>query len=45
MTLLATLFTIFVLVLLFLLEGPKMHTAAFQLMSPERAAFSVQLVP
>src|SRR5438093_985268 len=43
LTLMATLFTIFVLVLLFLLEGPKMRAAALRLMSPERADFSVRL--
>jgi predicted PurR-regulated permease PerM len=37
-TLMAALFTIFVLVLLLLLEGPKFRAAALSIMRPERAA-------
>jgi predicted PurR-regulated permease PerM len=37
-TLMITLLTIFVLVVLFLLEGPKFRTSALRMMSPERAA-------
>jgi predicted PurR-regulated permease PerM len=37
-TLMITLLTIFVLVVLFLVEGPKFRTAALRMMSPERAA-------
>jgi predicted PurR-regulated permease PerM len=38
-SLLATLATIFALVVLFLLEGPKMRRGLLQLMSPDRAAY------
>ena len=38
-SLLATLTTIFALIVLFLLEGPKMRQGLLQLMSPERAAY------
>jgi predicted PurR-regulated permease PerM len=38
LSVLVTLATIFVLVLLFLLEGPKMRSVALTLLSPERAA-------
>lgn len=37
-TLMITLLTIFVLVVLFLVEGPKFRTAALRMMSPEHAA-------
>ena len=38
-SLLATLVTIFALIVLFLLEGPKMRQGLLQLMPPERAAY------
>jgi predicted PurR-regulated permease PerM len=38
-SLLATLGTVFALVVLFLLEGPKMRRGLLQLMSPDRAAY------
>jgi predicted PurR-regulated permease PerM len=42
-TLMAALFTIFVLVLLLLLEGPKFRAAALSIMRPERAARSTRV--
>jgi len=39
LSLLATLGTIFVLIVLFLLEGPKMRQGLLKLMRPERAAY------
>jgi predicted PurR-regulated permease PerM len=39
-SLLATLATIFALILLFLLEGPKLRQGLLQLMPPERAAYT-----
>jgi predicted PurR-regulated permease PerM len=42
-SLLATLATIFALIVLFLLEGPKMRQGLLQLMSPERAAYCTRV--
>ena len=42
-SLLATLGTVFALVVLFLLEGPKMRRGLLQLMSPDRAAYSTRV--
>src|SRR4029077_265768 len=42
-SLLATLATIFALLVLFLLEGPKMRRGLLQLISPDRAAYSTRV--
>jgi predicted PurR-regulated permease PerM len=42
-SLLATLVTIFALIVLFLLEGPKMRQALLQLMPPDRAAYCTRV--
>jgi predicted PurR-regulated permease PerM len=42
-SLLATLATIFALIVLFLLEGPKMRQGLLQLMPPERAAYCTRV--
>jgi len=42
-SLLATLATIFALIVLFLLEGPKMRQSLLQLMPPERAAYCTRV--
>ena len=43
LSLLATLGTIFVLIVLFLLEGPKMRRGLLKLMPPERAAYCARV--